>query len=192
MRLNTECKGKFKIERRAPIYHTHSNVIDDSIDSIQTYAIRPNKFLILLIFYFLTFGILYLLRLIFPSILIFFACSEEIPEQSNYVKVYDRNGKSYVLLLNNVNLYESNILFRNKKITSISKTELKNKHYVGIEKADSIVARAIQKIPKNIPNLKKQNSKVTYLFYLNYSMLLYHTLNSHFFHSKLINHYIHY
>ena len=134
MRLNTECKGKFKIERRSPIYHTHSNVIDDSIDSIQTYAIRPNKFLILLIFYFLTFGILYLLRLIFPSILIFFACSEEIPEQSNYVKVYDRNGKSYVLLLNNVNLYESNILFRNKKITSISKTELKNKHYVGIEK----------------------------------------------------------
>ena len=135
MQENLINKGRIKIQRRSPINHTHSNVIDDSIDSIHTYAIRPKKFLIVVIFYFLTLGILYILRLIFPSILLCLACEEEVPEHSNYVKLTNKSGKTKILILNSVDLYEKNAIFSsNSKVSRVSKSELMKNNYIGIEK----------------------------------------------------------
>ena len=150
MQENLINKGRIKIQRRSPINHTHSNVIDDSIDSIHTYAIRPKKFLIVVIFYFLTLGILYILRLIFPSILLCLACEEEVPEHSNYVKLTNKSGKTKILILNSVDLCEKNAIFSsNSKVSRVSKSELMKNNYLGIEKDNMEESSKIFEYKKN-------------------------------------------
>lgn len=131
---NDDFSKSIPLEKRSLLNHTHSNVIDDCIEEIRTYSIKPNKFIILLIGYIFTIGILYIIRLFFPIVLIVVACEEDDPKKAHYVKITENNGKQTIIPIEHINIFSKNKFFNNKKVPSLSKTKLMQDHYIGVEK----------------------------------------------------------
>ncbi|MCQ2816937.1 MAG: hypothetical protein MJ252_06705 [archaeon] len=99
----------FNFEPRNEINNTHKNTVDENISSIIPYVKLDTRYLIVVVLYFVTLGILFILTLFFPTLILSLYCQRVMgssKDNIDYVEIIDINNVHYVCKVERKNVYK--------------------------------------------------------------------------------------
>ena len=158
---STQKKKKFNFVKeikfipRTEFTNTHRNPIDDHIESLSTWKINHFRKSVTILLYFLSFGILFLLTFIFPTIILKLYCNKDNPENSDYILITDYDHKKYLCCLNSHQITSINPVMKMKK-------DMQN---IGLKKNSRYVTKDYQRfLGHNIKNIYFIFKNVRYIY----------------------------
>ena len=78
---------------------THDNLVDMSISNITLWKVDKNKRIFEIILYIISFGIIFLLELLFPKVTFKLRCKPAYIEEAEYVQIINKRGQSQLIKL---------------------------------------------------------------------------------------------
>ena len=100
---------------------THDNLVDMSIEKITLWKIDSKKRICEIILYIISFGIIFILELLFPQIIYKLRCLPAYIDDAEYVQVLNKKGKSKLIELNKINHGGKDIELQNLEINKDKK-----------------------------------------------------------------------
>ena len=100
---------------------THDNLVDMSIEKITLWKIDSKKRICEIILYIISFGIIFILELLFPQIIYKLRCLPAYIDDAEYVQVLNKKGKSKLIKLNKINHGGKDIELQNLEINKDKK-----------------------------------------------------------------------
>jgi magnesium-transporting ATPase (P-type) len=119
-RNKSECiKTMIKLNKRTSENHTHENIIDENIREITSWKTQDSTLKRNLVFYILTFGILYLIVKIFPSLYIKLNCVPCDANNADLFIIIDENNQTHILPIERENFFKINKFLKKFKFNSL-------------------------------------------------------------------------